>query len=51
MLRQVGEEYSQVEANLLGGLVEPVAEPDVVQLAVMVCLTAGQQEFYLLPEC
>lgn len=38
MLRQVGEKHSQVEADFLGGLVEAVAEPDVVQLAVVVRL-------------
>lgn len=46
MFRQVGEEYGQVEADLFSGLVEPVAEPDVVQLAVVIGFAAGQQKLY-----
>lgn len=49
MLGQVGEQHRQVEADLLGRLMEAVAEAYVVQLAIVVRLAARQKELYLLP--
>lgn len=48
VLGQVGEQHGQVEANLFGRVVEALCELHVVDLAVMVTVTAHEQEVDLL---
>ena len=48
MFGQVGQQDSQVEADVLGGVVEALRELHVVDLAVVVRVAAHQQEVDLL---
>lgn len=48
VFRQVGEEHSQVEADLLGWVVEALCELHVVNLAIVVTVTAHKQEIDFL---
>lgn len=50
VLGQVGQQHSQVEADLLGGLVKSLREANIVHFAVVVGLTTGKQEGDLLTE-
>jgi hypothetical protein len=44
VLRQVGKQYSKVEANFLGRIMEPICEFYIIYLTIMVCITTHQQE-------
>lgn len=44
VLGQVGEQHSQVEADFLGWVVEALCELHVVDLAIVVTVTAHKQE-------
>lgn len=48
VFRQVGEQDSQVEANLLRWVVEALCKLHVIDLAIMVAVTAHEQEIDLL---
>ena len=50
MLRQVGQQHREVEANGLAWLVIGVLEASVVDLALVVFLGAEDQELDLLPD-
>jgi hypothetical protein len=44
VLRQVGKQYSKVEANFFGRIMKPICEFYIVYLTIMVCITTHQQE-------
>ena len=46
VLGQVGQKNCEIETDFLGRLVETVHEDVVVDFAVVIHLTAGQQKFY-----
>lgn len=48
MFRQVGKQHSKVEADLLGWVVEALCELYVIDLAIMVTVTAHEEEVNLL---
>lgn len=50
VLREVGEQYRQVEADFLGRVVEALGELHVVNLSVVVTVTAHQEEIDFLTE-
>jgi len=49
VFRQVGQQYSHGEANVLGRVVEAVCELIKVHLAVLVGVHAHHDVLYLLP--
>lgn len=50
MFRQVSKQYSKVEANFLGRIVEPICKFHIIYLPIMVCITTHQQEVDLFTE-
>lgn len=50
MLGEIGEQYRQIEADLLRWLVETVHESNVVDFAIVIRLAAGQEKFNFLAE-
>jgi hypothetical protein len=44
VLRQVGKQYSKVEADFFGRIMEPICEFYIIYLTIMVCITTHQQE-------
>ena len=49
MLRQISQKHGHVEADSLAGFVEGLLEAGIVNLALMIFLSALDQEINLLP--
>ena len=48
VLGQISQQNSQVETDFLSGIVEPLSEFDIVDLAIVIRVATGQHEIDLI---
>lgn len=50
MLRKIGQENGQIETDFFGRVVEAFREFNVVNFAIVICVTASEHKINLFPD-